>query len=135
VEKTQLDEKGNLQNVSAKSLDQRCRRGGGATGGKQVIDQQHAAPWLECINVDCHGGPSHTPVRILLREFDKAVFPFSARYKSGLKFYGCRRSKYETTGVDPNHRIDASSFNPSVSKSMLPEKSRASASTGVMSLN
>src|SRR2546425_10821100 len=62
MEKTQFDKKRNLQDVSAKSLDQSCCGGGSPTGGEQVINQQHATARLERIHVDRHsGGPKFQP--------------------------------------------------------------------------
>src|ERR1051325_9552065 len=55
AEEAQLDEEGNFKNLPAQPLDQRRCRGRGAAGSEQVIDEQHAAPWLERIDVYRNG--------------------------------------------------------------------------------
>src|SRR5207249_444221 len=110
TEKAQLDEKRNLQDVSAKSLDQRCRGGSGATGGEQIVNQQHATARLERIDVDRHsGGPIFQLVFLFVSLIRKLAL-FTHGYESGLQFYGCCRCEDETTGIDPDDRIHAPRF-------------------------
>src|SRR6266581_4393650 len=100
MEKTQFDKKRNLQDVSAKSLDQRCCCGGGATGGEEVVNQQHATARLERIHVDRDGGGSVFQLVFLLVSLIRKLALFAHGYESGLQFYCCCRRENKTTGID-----------------------------------
>src|SRR6266566_3185249 len=55
LQKAQLDEEADLQNLPASLLHERRGSGGSAAGGQQVVHQQHAAARIEGVHVDGNG--------------------------------------------------------------------------------
>ena len=109
--------------------------GGGAAGGQQVVDEQDARAGVERVGVHGHGGAAVFQ-RVFLLDGGEGQFAFlRTGTKPACSLRAAAAAKMKPRASMPTTASMLPGEKCSVSRSMAPANRRASASTGVMSLN
>src|SRR5580698_1848273 len=106
MEKTQLDQERDLQNLRSQALEQIGGGSGRPASGQEIIHQDYAAAGFDRVGVDGDGVGTVFQIVALLVSAERQLSFLAHRNESALELVSRRRREDKAARVDAHHRVD-----------------------------
>jgi hypothetical protein len=110
MQKVQLDEKGDFQDLRADFFKQCGGGGGGSASGEEIINQDNAAAGFNGVNVNGDGVRAVFEIVILFVNLERQLAFFANGHKTGFEAQRGGGGKDEAAGINADDGIHGAGF-------------------------